>query len=86
VFSRYGGEEFVIVLPETQLEGAVTLAETLRKRVAEHKFVFQGESINVTVSMGCAAVQPEDTASDIIARADTKLYEAKRSGRNKVCN
>jgi two-component system cell cycle response regulator len=86
VFARYGGEEFVIVLPETQLEGAITLAETLRKRVAEHKFVFQSESIAVTVSMGCAAVQPEDTASDIIARADQKLYEAKRSGRNKVCH
>jgi diguanylate cyclase (GGDEF)-like protein len=86
VFARYGGEEFVIVLPETQLEGAVTLAETLRKRVAEHVFVFQGENIAVTVSVGCAAVLPEDSASDIIARADSKLYEAKRSGRNKVCH
>jgi diguanylate cyclase (GGDEF)-like protein len=86
VFARYGGEEFVIVLPETQLEGAVTLAETLRKRVAEHVFVFQGEKIAVTVSVGCAAVQTEDTATDIIARADAKLYEAKRSGRNKVCH
>lgn len=86
VFARYGGEEFVIMLPETELEGAVTLAETLRAKVAEHKFVFQGETISVTVSLGCAAVEADDTATAIIARADEKLYEAKRSGRDRVCS
>lgn len=86
VFARYGGEEFVIMLPETELEGAVTLAKTLRQRVAEHRFIFQGETIKVTVSLGCAAVQADDTATAIIARADEKLYEAKRSGRDRVCS
>jgi diguanylate cyclase (GGDEF)-like protein len=86
VFARYGGEEFAIILPETPLEGAGTLAETLREKVAEHRFSFQGEHISVTVSMGCAAIEGEDTATALIARADEKLYDAKRSGRNRVCS
>lgn len=85
VFARYGGEEFVIMMPETELDGAVTLAETLRAKVAEHTFVFQGDTMQVTVSLGCATVEAEDTATTIIARADVKLYEAKRSGRDRVC-
>ncbi|MEZ4220368.1 MAG: GGDEF domain-containing protein [Polyangiaceae bacterium] len=85
-FARYGGEEFVVVLPETSLDGAVSLAENLRARVAEHTFVFQGESIPTTISMGCALlVDADKTATDLIQRADEKLYEAKRGGRNRVC-
>ncbi len=86
VFARYGGEEFAIMLPETELSGAVTLAETLREKVAEHRFAFQGESISVTVSLGCASVEPDDTATALIARADEKLYDAKRGGRDRVCS
>jgi two-component system, cell cycle response regulator len=86
VFARYGGEEFAIMMPETELVGAVTLAETLREKVAEHRFSFQGEQISVTVSMGCAAIEADDTATGLIARADEKLYEAKRSGRNRICS
>lgn len=86
VFARYGGEEFAIMMPETELQGAVTLAETLREKVAEHRFSFQGEHISVTVSMGCAAIEGEDNATQLIARADEKLYDAKRSGRNRVCS
>src|SRR4029079_3734466 len=52
VFARYGGEEFSIVLPETSLEGAVSLGETLRQKVADNAFVFQADSIKVTVSLG----------------------------------
>jgi two-component system, cell cycle response regulator len=86
VFARYGGEEFVIVLPETPLEGATALAENLRSRIGEHAFVFQGERIPVTISIGCAQLATTDkTANDLIQRADAKLYEAKRSGRNRVC-
>src|SRR5262245_35983216 len=85
VFARYGGEEFVIVLPETPLEGAGALAENLRQRVAEHNFVFQGEGIPLTISIGCALLTDDKTATDLIQRADEKLYEAKRGGRNRVC-
>ena len=87
VFARYGGEEFVIVLPETELEGCVALAENLRSRVAEHRFVFQGERIPTTISVGCAQIMDSDKDSQaLIHRADEKLYEAKRSGRNRVCH
>ncbi len=85
VFARYGGEEFVIVLPETGLPGALSLAENLRQRVGSHGFVFQNERIPVTISIGCAQLQKEDkTGPDLIQRADEKLYEAKRAGRNQV--
>jgi len=86
VFARYGGEEFVIALPETSLQGAVTLAENLRARVETHGFSFQGERIPVTVSIGCAVLGEEKTAADLIQLADDKLYEAKRGGRNRVCS
>jgi len=86
VFARYGGEEFVIVLPETPLAGGVALAENLRGRVESHAFAFQGERIPVTISVGCAMLAEERTAAELIQRADDKLYEAKRGGRNKVCS
>lgn len=86
VFARYGGEEFVIVLPETPLEGAASLAQNLRARVAEHTFVFQNETMPVTISIGAAVLADQDkTATELVQRADEKLYEAKRSGRNRVC-
>jgi two-component system cell cycle response regulator len=86
VFARYGGEEFVIALPETSLQGAVTLAENLRARVETHGFSFQGERIPVTISIGCAVLGEEKGAADLIQLADDKLYEAKRGGRNRVCS
>ncbi|HRI70431.1 MAG TPA: GGDEF domain-containing protein [Polyangium sp.] len=87
VFGRYGGEEFTIILPETPLSGAVALAESLRQKVADHAFVFQADSIKVTISLGAALMEESDrTASDVIKRADEKLYQAKRTGRNRVCS
>ncbi|WP_437963673.1 diguanylate cyclase [Sorangium sp. So ce260] len=85
VFARYGGEEFAIILPETSLDDAEALGETVRQTVAEHVFVFQGDSIRLTVSVGVALLQDSDlAANDMIKRADERLYVAKRSGRNRV--
>ena len=85
IFGRYGGEEFCGLLPETPLVGAGAIADDLRKRVAEKKFTFENENIPVTVSIGCAELSPEMDSTGLIKAADDKLYEAKRSGRNKVC-
>ncbi len=85
VFARYGGEEFALVLPETKLAGAKKLAEKLRRRIERHAFDYLGEEIRVTASAGCAQFDPRDqTALDLVERADKKLYEAKNSGRNRV--
>lgn len=85
VLGRYGGEEFGVVLPETDLEGAAAIAEELRALIESHVFEFEGERIPVTASIGCSELPNADaTAMEIIKAADVKLYEAKRSGRNRV--
>lgn len=85
VIARYGGEEFAVLLPETDLKGAQVIAEELRKLVADRVFEFEGESIPVTISIGCTQLRGEDDAMKLIKAADVKLYEAKRGGRNRVC-
>src|SRR5262249_20805775 len=88
LFSRYGGEEFAIVLPETPREGAVVLAERLVKTVAEQPFQYEERTYHVTISAGATTTAGEEsiTPSDLIRRADDKLYQAKREGRNRVCS
>jgi len=84
---RYGGEEFVVVMPDTDIGVATMVAERIRRRVAGDKFPIQrGEkSIEVTISIGIAARStPEDTAAMILKRSDEALYRAKRDGRNRV--
>lgn len=86
LFARYGGEEFAVVLPETGLEGAVCFAERIRERVASHPFAYEGKAQAVTISLGVAAVPGGEavTAEEFIRRADERLYQAKREGRNRV--
>ncbi len=86
VFARYGGEEFAIVLPETDLAGSSALADSIREKIQEHSFVFQNDQIWVTISVGVATLEEADkTSTDLIKRADERLFEAKRAGRNRVC-
>jgi two-component system cell cycle response regulator len=84
---RYGGEEFVIVMPETDMAVAAMVAERLRRRIAAEPFsIAQGANqIPVTISIGIAALRgKEDTAASLLKRADQALYRAKRDGRNRV--
>lgn len=84
VLARYGGEEFGIILPETSLQGAINIAEEVRKIVSSHEYHFEGEDIKVTVSLGTAELQDSHDVLNFIKTADEKLYEAKRSGRDCV--
>jgi diguanylate cyclase (GGDEF)-like protein len=81
--ARYGGEEFAIVMPDTHVDGAVFRAERLRKNAEAMKFPGQGPSFRITISIGIAAYS-SGTPHNLIASADQALYEAKRSGRNRV--
>lgn len=84
--ARYGGEEFAILFPETTLQEAASIAETIRKAIETHTFHFEVQDIRITVSIGIATYDQDANAQAFIKRADTKLYEAKNSGRNKTCS
>lgn len=81
---RWGGEEFLLVLPGTDLAGGAQVAERIRAALASRMVLVDGTPIPVTASFGVAAVPPEKTASELFAAADTALYEAKRAGKNRV--
>jgi two-component system cell cycle response regulator len=84
---RYGGEEFVVVMPDTDLGVATLVAERIRRRIAGEPFPIEkgARSIEVTISVGIAArMGPQDNAPQMLKRADEALYRAKRDGRNRV--
>jgi two-component system cell cycle response regulator len=88
IFARYGGEEFSLVLPEIEAEGAVQVCEKLRSKIEEKHFMFAQKRIKVTVSLGIRTTRRNEldiTGTEFLAQADAKLYEAKQTGRNKVC-
>jgi len=88
VACRLGGEEFVLLLPNTAYEGAKKLAEKIRKRVEKSAIPYdKGKELKFTVSLGVAQVDlaHEDHIEPALKRADDALYQAKKSGRNRVC-
>ncbi len=86
VFGRYGGEEFAIVLPETNMAGALDLAERICSKVAEKALYYKGELLNITISLGVAQLSNNESSyEDLITYADNALYQAKEQGRNRVC-
>jgi len=80
--SRWGGEEFLILLPETDCNGAKKVCENLREKVQEHQYNSDNENLGITISLGAACFSDNTTVEEIIRKADLKLYEAKESGRN----
>ena len=84
--ARWGGEEFLVLLPDTSAEGAQQVGEQLRLAVQEAPFRWQDTTIAVTVSIGAATWSSGPFhANAVIASADSALYQAKSSGRNRVC-
>lgn len=82
---RYGGEEFIVLLPNTTPNEAVIVAERIRKVMEEVRFRFGSEEIKITVSAGIASCEPEDCSLEtLIYRADKAMYRAKREGKNRV--
>jgi len=82
---RIGGEEFALVLPETELEGAVILAERIRERIENNKMdLADGETLSMTISGGLTVWQDEMTYEAVLKVADDHLYKAKNSGRNQI--
>jgi diguanylate cyclase (GGDEF)-like protein len=86
LFARYGGEEFTLVLVETNRGQALEAAERVRLAVENHPFRFDNQSFNLTISLGVAECPTDGSASpvELIKKADESLYEAKRTGRNRV--
>ncbi|WP_085298947.1 GGDEF domain-containing protein [Cognaticolwellia mytili] len=86
LFGRYGGEEFAVILPNTNLAGAEEVAERIRQSIAKNTIRYQDRTISVTASIGVATIDSIDTRyEDLISNADIALYEAKAKGRNRVC-
>ena len=85
VYGRWGGEEFVILLPETDQEKAAAAAERLRKLIKEKPFSTNGTSLNISASFGVTCCyDPYESFDTLLAKADEAMYEAKESGRNCV--
>ncbi len=86
LMARYGGEEFCVILPNTNADRAAVLAEKLRTGIAARTVKVGAGQIRVTASIGLSEVQASDKSpGEILERADAALYEAKHSGRNRVC-
>jgi diguanylate cyclase (GGDEF)-like protein len=82
---RYGGEEFLVLLPDTRLPGAQRVSEMLRRDFEEHPVVWNDQAITITASFGITEIVPgADDPQAIIGRADAALYQAKQDGRNCV--
>jgi len=88
LLARFGGEEFVAVLSDTDLAGACDLAEQLRRDLAEHPCQYQQQSIPLSLSIGVCALTPDAQTSreQLLRQADLALYQAKAGGRNRVCH
>jgi diguanylate cyclase (GGDEF)-like protein len=83
-FGRYGGEEFLLVLPETPSDGAAQILDRLRLIIADLDWSAFSPGMRVTISAGITALQPDETPDTFLARADGALYSAKARGRNQI--
>lgn len=83
--ARFGGEEFVLLIPRCHLDQAMLIAERYRQRIAAARLKYQGHDLSVTISVGVAEYRPGESKGALLARADAAMYAAKRSGGNRIC-
>jgi len=84
VIARWGGEEFLIMLPDTDINGARIMAEKIRKAIASEHFHLAGKNFSVTMTFGLAQHEINSSIEDSLKQADNALYEGKKTGRNRV--
>jgi len=84
IVARWGGEEFVVLLPTTDLSGTLLIAEKIRHRIECEHFDDLATGLHVTVSIGCVEMGSNEGLDELVARADRALYEAKHRGRNQT--
>jgi len=82
--ARFGGEEFVVLLPETPIDDAVTALSRLQRELTKKFFLHDNEKVLITFSAGVTQMRPEDTQATVIKRADEAMYQAKQTGKNRV--
>ncbi|MCG8518988.1 MULTISPECIES: GGDEF domain-containing protein [Marinobacter] len=86
MIARWGGEEFLVLLPETDTAEAVQIANRVRQSIATQAIEFDGQAITATISVGVASIHGNETIDRVLQRADEALYQAKTQGRNQVCD
>ena len=84
VIARFGGEEFLILLPETTVEAAAQTMTRLQRELTKHFFLHENEKVLITFSAGVALRQPNEEQAALVKRADRAMYEAKKTGKNRV--
>lgn len=84
IVARWGGDEFFLLLPVTNAENAVGLAERISKTVEQRKYVYENQTLSVTLTLGVSVIRRGDTVASIIKKTDLVMYQGKRAGRNCV--
>jgi len=85
IVCRWGGEEFIVLLKDTDGETGLKIAEKIRHHVEQQRYSYNGQTLQLTVSIGLSTLQPNETLHTLISRADHAMYRAKQSGRNRTC-
>ncbi|MFY0730107.1 sensor domain-containing diguanylate cyclase [Pseudomonas sp. NFX15] len=85
IVCRWGGEEFIVLLKDTDGKTGLMIAEKIRQHVEQQRYAYNGQVLQVSVSIGLTTLQPDDTLHSLLSRADHAMYRAKQSGRNRTC-